>query len=145
MADLNDFAPPSPSEMRVEWDSPAQRWLLVTYKARWQWNDIAELKQTVDAVLNSVPHEVGALVDMRASNFVIPNAVPNISKAFATAPRNVGLLAVVGANRFFRVVIMIVRQMLPNSPLQHLIFVATMEEAHQLLEARYPAPHPTDV
>jgi hypothetical protein len=130
------------AEMRVVWDSPARRWLVITYAARWQWSDIARHKQIVDDMLNAVDYEVGAVVDMRASDFVIPNAVPNVAKAFATAPRNVGLIAVVGANRFFRVVVLMVRQMLPNSPLKDVVFVGSLEEAYRLVEARYAAGTP---
>lgn len=126
-------------QIRVEWDSPAQRWLIITYQARWRWEDIDQHKQTVDAMLNTVNYEVGAIGDLRAAaSFVIPNAVPNITKAFATAPSHVGFIVVVGANRFFRVVVLLVRRILPNSPLRNLVFVESLSEAQTLMEARYP-------
>lgn len=126
-------------KISVEWNGPDQRYLIGTYPSRWTWQDFDNFKAEVDALIGSVPYEVGAIADMSVSTWLPQDASRNFSKAFSTAPRNMGLVVVVTTNRFISIVLNLVRRIVPNSPARNLMFVATPDEAHQLMNDHYPA------
>jgi hypothetical protein len=126
----------------VEWNGLDKRYVIAIYPSQWTWDDFANFKAEVDALIQSVPYEVGAIADVSASGLLPTNASKNISKAFSTAPPNMGLVINVGANRFLTIVIDIVRRLAPRSPARNIVFVKTMAEAHALMNERYPAQDP---
>jgi hypothetical protein len=125
----------------VEWNGPDKRYVIATYPSHWTWDDFDAFKIEVDAMIQTVPYEVGAIADVSASGLLPKDASQNISKAFNSAPANMGLVVNVGANRFLMIVTTIVRRLAPRSPARNLIFVATMDEAHALMNERYPTSH----
>lgn len=125
-------------KIKVEWNGPDKRYVVAIYPGQWTWIDFAAFKEEVDTLIRSVPYEVGAIADVSASSLLPTNASHNLSKAFGTAPANMGLVVNVGASRFLTIIINIVRRLVPSSPARNLIFVETMEEAHHLMNERYP-------
>ncbi len=125
-------------KITCEWNGPDKRYVIAIYPSRWTWTDFADFKVEVDALIQTVPYEVGAIADVSASGMLPSNASQNISKAFSTAPPNMGLVVNVGASGFLVIVVNMVRRLAPNSPARNLIFVDTMEEAHALMNERYP-------
>jgi hypothetical protein len=126
-------------KISVEWNGSDKRYVVAIYPSRWTWTEFAEFKAEVDAMIRTVPYEVGAIADVSASGLIPSNASQNLSKAYSTAPPNMGLVVNVGASPFLTIIVNIVRRIAPNSPVRNLIFVKTMAEAHALMNERYPA------
>jgi hypothetical protein len=126
-------------EITTEWNGPDKRYVVAVYPAEWTWDDFADHKVRVDHMIRSVPYEVGAIADVSRAGLIPKNASQNISKAFSTAPSNMGLVINVGAHPILKLIVNIVRRLAPRSPARNLLFVNTMQEAHALMNERYPA------
>lgn len=126
-------------EIVTRWNGPDKRYVIAVYPAQWTWNDFSAFKIEIDDMIRSVPYEVGAIADIRLASLLPQNATQNISKAFSSAPPNMGLVINVGAHPLSVLVVNIVRRIAPRSPARNIVFTNTMEEAFALMDERYPA------
>ena len=118
----------------VEWESEAHKTILVTYERIWTWEDFASSKVQIDTRLNSVPHTVNIISDSRQSaGLPNGNALSVLSRSFQSAPSNIGLVVVLGANPFFKALLQILQTVSLNRAAKNIRFVKSEEDAKMLI------------
>jgi hypothetical protein len=120
----------------VGWESETHKTILVTYQRTWTWEDFAAAKVQIDSLLNSVEHKVNIISDSRQSaGLPGGNAVGVLSRSFQSAPDNVGMVAVLGANPFFKALLQILQTVSLNRAAKNIRFVKSEEDAQMLTRA----------
>ena len=120
----------------VGWESEAQKTILVTYERLWTWEDFAASKVQIDTLLNSVDHTVNIISDSRqSSGLPRGNALSVMSRSFQSAPDNIGLVVVLGANPFFKSLLQILQTVSLNRAAKNIRFVKSEEDARMLTQA----------
>jgi len=120
----------------VEWENETHKTILVTYERIWTWEDFASSKVQIDTRLNSVPHTVNIISDSRQSaGLPGGNALAVLSRSFQSAPSNVGMVVVLGANPFFKALLQILQTVSLNRAAKNIRFVKTEEDARLLTRA----------
>jgi hypothetical protein len=114
----------------VEWENETHKTILVTYERIWTWEDFASSKVQIDTRLNSVPHTVNIISDSRQSaGLPNGNALSVLSRSFQSAPSNIGLVVVLGANPFFKALLQILQTVSLNRAAKNIRFVKSEEDA----------------
>lgn len=120
----------------VKWENEAHKTIVVTYEREWTWEDFASSKVEIDNRLNSVSHTVNIISDSRQSGGLPSgNALSVLSRSFQSAPSNIGLVAVLGANPFFKALLQILQTVSLNRAAKNIRFVKSEEDAHMLTRA----------
>ena len=120
----------------VEWESDAHKTIVVTYEHVWTWEDFAASKVQIDALLNSVDTVVNIMSDSRQSRGLPGgNALAVLSRSFQSAPSNIGIVVVLGANPFFKALLQILQTVSLNRAAKNIRFVKSEEDAHTLTRA----------
>jgi len=120
----------------VAWENEAHKTIVVTYERIWTWEDFATSKVQIDTLLNSVKHTVNIISDSRQSaGLPGGNAVGVLSRSFQTAPDNIGIVAVLGANPFFKALLQILQTVSLNRAAKNIRFVKTEADAQLLTHA----------
>ena len=120
----------------VGWEDETHKTIVVTYERIWTWEDFATSKVQIDALLNSVKHTVNIISDSRQSaGLPGGNAVGVLSRSFQTAPDNIGIVAVLGANPFFKALLQILQTVSLNRAAKNIRFVKTEADAQLLTHA----------
>lgn len=122
--------------IQVGWATDAHKTIYVRYEQVWTWTDFAAAKVQIDTLLNSVPHTVDIISDSRDSKG-LPNgnALSHLGHSFQSAPGNIGMVVVVGANPFFKSLLQILQTVSLNRAAQNIRFTKTLEDAQSLLKA----------
>ena len=122
----------------VGWDSKDHKTILVTYERSWTWDDFASAKVQIDTFLDSVDYIVNIISDSRQSTGLPRgNALSVVSRSFQSAPDNIGMVVVLGANPFFKSLLQILQTVSLNRAAKNIRFVKTEEDAYILIR---PAP-----
>ena len=117
----------------VRWENETHKTIVVTYERLWTWEDFATSKVQIDTLLNSVNHTVNIISDSRQSaGLPGGNAVGVLSRSFQTAPDNIGIVAVLGANPFFKSLLQILQTVSLNRAAKNIRFVKSEEDAQML-------------
>jgi hypothetical protein len=120
----------------VKWENEAHKTIVVTYEREWTWDDFATSKVEIDTLLDSVSHTVNIISDSRQSaGLPGGNALAVLSRSFQSAPSNIGLVAVLGANPFFKALLQILQTVSLNRAAKNIRFVKSEEDAHMLTRA----------
>ena len=120
----------------VGWENEAHKTIVVTYERIWTWEDFASSKVQIDALLNSVDHVVNIMSDSRESaGLPGGNALAVLSRSFQSAPSNVGMVVVLGANPFFKALLQILQTVSLNRAAKNIRFAKSEEDAHLLTRA----------
>ena len=117
----------------VKWENEAHKTIVVTYERLWTWDDFAASKVQIDDFLNSVDYTVNIMSDSRQSNGIPRgNALAVLSRSFQSAPTNIGMVVVLGANPFFKALLQILQTVSLNRAAKNIRFVKTEEDAQKL-------------
>ena len=120
----------------VKWENETHKTIVVTYEREWTWEDFASSKVEIDNLLNSVSHTVNIISDSRQSGGLPSgNALAVLSRSFQSAPSNIGLVAVLGANPFFKALLQILQTVSLNRAAKNIRFVKSEEDARMLTRA----------
>jgi len=120
----------------VKWENEAHKTIVVTYEREWTWEDFATSKVEIDTLLDSVKHTVNIISDSRQSGGLPSgNALAVLSRSFQSAPSNIGLVAVLGANPFFKALLQILQTVSLNRAAKNIRFVKSEEDARMLTRA----------
>lgn len=117
----------------IDWHDEDKQILLVTYhRDGWQWNDFFIVLKQQYAFIDSVNHTVDVLVDVQNSSWIPKGGslLSGLRKIEEQHPRQ-GLTIIVGAKGLVASIARSMMKMLGENRRFH--FVATMEEAHQLI------------
>ncbi len=120
----------------VQWADETHKTIFVQYERLWTWSDFAAAKREIDSLLNSVSHTVDIISDSQQSGG-LPNgnALTMLANSFQSAPDNIGLVVVVGANPFFKSLLQILQTVSMNRAAKNIRFSKTLEEAQSLINA----------
>ncbi len=122
--------------IRVGWESDAHKTIVVTYERIWTWEEFAASKVQIDSLLQSVDHTVNIISDSRQSaGLPRGNALAVLSRSFQSAPGNIGVVAVLGANPFFKSLLQILQTVSLNRAAKNIRFVRSEEDAQMLTRA----------
>jgi hypothetical protein len=117
----------------VKWENETHKTIVVTYEKQWTWEDFATSKVEIDTLLDSVKHTVNIISDSRQSGGLPSgNALAVLSRSFQSAPSNIGLVAVLGANPFFKALLQILQTVSLNRAAKNIRFVKSEEDARML-------------
>ena len=120
----------------VNWANEAHDTILVRYERLWTWSDFAAAKRQIDGLLNSVNHSVDIISDSRQSGGLPRgNAVNVMVTSFQSAPSNIRIVVVVGANPFFKSLLQILQTVSMNHAAHNIHFSKTLEDAQSLINA----------
>ncbi len=120
----------------VNWANEAHNTILVKYERLWTWSDFAAAKRQIDELLNSVDHTVDIISDSHQSGGLPHgNALNVMATSFQSAPNNIGIVVVVGANPFFKSLLQILQTVSMNHAAHNIHFSKTLEDAQSLINA----------
>ena len=120
----------------VRWEDESHKTIVVKYERVWIWEDFSTAKLQIDSLLNSVDYTVNIISDSRESNGIPRgNALAVLSRSFQSAPSNVGMVAVLGANPFFKALLQILQTVSLNRAAKNIRFVNTEEDAKTITRA----------
>ena len=120
----------------VKWQNDDKQTLLVSYDPVWTWDDFAASKVEIDSHLNSVTHKVNIISDSRqSSGLPRGNALAVLSRSFQSAPGNIGMVVVLGANPFFKSLLQILQTVSLNRAAKNIRFVKNEDAARSILTA----------
>ena len=122
--------------IHVTWENETHKTIVVKYEREWVWEDFATAKVQIDSFLNSVDYTVNIISDSRES-IGIPrgNALAVLSRSFQSAPTNIGMVIVLGANPFFKALLQILQTVSLNRAAKNIRFVKTEEDVLVLTNA----------
>ncbi len=120
----------------VTWANEAHNTIFVKYERLWTWSDFAVAKVQIDRLLNSVTYTVDIISDSQQSGGLPGgNALNAMANSFQSAPNNIGLVVVVGANPFFRSLLQILQTVSMNRAAKNIRFSKSVEDARSLTKA----------
>ncbi|MBI1280547.1 MAG: hypothetical protein GC179_20660 [Anaerolineaceae bacterium] len=120
----------------VSWADENHKTILVQYERLWTWSDFAAAKRQIDGLLHSVSYTVDIISDSSQSGGLPSgNALTTLTNSFQTAPDNIGLVVVVGANPFFKSLLQILQTVSMNRAAKNIHFSKSLEEAQTLINA----------
>jgi hypothetical protein len=119
----------------VQWLSEEKRILHIIFHRNWDWNDFQEHRKRAKELVRNVPYAVSVLMEFDKDAQLLPtNALRNLSIAAETAHPNAGLVVLVMPSQLWRIVIVLLKRLLPNSAMQNSHIVNSREEALALLD-----------
>lgn len=120
----------------VGWANEAHETILVKYERLWTWPDFAAAKVEIDNLLNSVNHKVDIISDSHKSGGLPHgNALSTLANSFQSAPDNIGMVVVVGANPFFKSLLQILQTVSMNRAAKNIRFSKSLEDAQKILQS----------
>ena len=121
--------------INVTWANEAHNTILVKYERLWTWSDFAAAKVQIDTLLNSVTYTVDIISDSQQSGGLpAGNALNAMANSFQSAPDNIGLVVVVGANPFFKSLLQILQTVSMNHAAKNIRFSKSLEHAQSLIK-----------
>ena len=117
----------------IDWDNDDRQIIKAVFQGRWTWQEYLDGKEKAETMLASVEHRVDFISDMTEGSFVPQSALSNLSRAFAGAPRNLGLNVIVGGNTFVRILLQSLGKIVPHSPASNIRFAETLDEAYDVV------------
>jgi hypothetical protein len=118
----------------VQWLSEEKRVIHIVYHANWDWDDFQEHRMRAKELSRAISYNISLLIEYDNDAVLLPNnALRNLSVAAENAQSNVGLVIMVAPSQFWRVVLVLLKRLLPNSPLKDSHIVKTREEGLALL------------
>jgi hypothetical protein len=118
----------------VQWLNEEKRVLHIIYHANWDWEDFAEHRRQAKALTKDIPYKIAVLMEYdRDASLLPPNAMRNLSIAAETANPDTGLVVMVMPSQFWRVVIVLLKRLLPNTAMKNNRIVTSREDAMKLL------------
>src|SRR5688572_1884424 len=101
--------------IEVKWLSEEKSVLHILYHANWDWDDFTEHRHQAKALVHDVPYQVPVLMEFdRDASLLPPNALRNLSIAAESSDPNAFVVMVL-PSQFWRVVIVLLKRLLPNS------------------------------
>jgi hypothetical protein len=120
----------------VDWANETHNTILVKYERLWTWSDFAAAKVEIDRRLNSVNYTVDIISDSHNSGGLPRgNALNVFASSFQSAPNNIGMVIVVGANPFFKSLLQILQTVSMNHAAKNIRFSKSLEDAQSLIRA----------
>ena len=124
--------------VNIEWDNEAKTIIRMELVGNWTWDEAYRGAQQGYAMLETVDHEVGVLMDLRNSKAIPSNAITHARIMIKQRHPRTGLTVFVGTTTFFtalwnvfsRLYTLLARQ-------QNSVFAPTMEDARRMLSAKY--------
>lgn len=121
--------------IEVTWDNEEKTIIRWTYSPDWTWNDAYQARDDEKLLIDSVPHIVDALGDMRAARGVPPGALTTVVNVMTKRHERLGLTVLVGGNRFVQMMYAMIRKVHFGPLLRSRIVMApTLEQAYQMIE-----------
>jgi hypothetical protein len=122
--------------IQVVWDNIDKTVIRFEFEGSWTWDDLYQASDEATAMLDTVPHMVDFVLDVRNAN-QIPRDFMNHAGNIANGqnPKR-GLLVVVGANRLLRTLGGTLRRLFPQAT-KDVKIVGTLEEAYEVISKQH--------
>jgi hypothetical protein len=123
--------------IRVVWDNDKKSIIRYIYENRWSWEDLYTARLEVKAMLESVSHKVGIIVDVRNAS-ILPNGTLSRAKHIAssspTLHHNEGITVILGAGGLVRSIYDVMLKIYRDTMRERkYYFASSLEEAHSIL------------
>lgn len=126
--------------VRVRWNDDGKRSILAEFEPGWAWADYLDATVEMTAMMATVSHTVDLIADIRGTAMPPPGqALQTLAKAFNTAPDNLGLNVVVGANPVIRTILHLLKTVTMNKAASNFRFTDTAAAAEQVLLEEWAA------
>src|SRR5690349_17107173 len=90
--------------VQFEWNEPQKRTIRYTFQGKWTWDEVYEAFKTSWEEAAELNHVVDSISDMSNAMFVPPSAMTHIRALGQKRPQNTGVMVIVGANNYVRMV-----------------------------------------
>ena len=117
----------------VEWDNETKTRIFYVFEGHWTWHEFDAIYKDVYAMLDTVSHNVDAIVDIRKSHLLPRNTLTEMRRLTFQQHENGGLTIFITENHFAQTLFRILINVLPRA---RAIFrmVASKEDALIVLE-----------
>ena len=123
-------------KVNVSWDNDKKNVIRFEYEPMWTWEDFRWASDISDEMMESVDHIVELIIYFRDGVTLPPSAVKNFKEALERAPKNSGMVVVVGGNMLTDMVLANVTKVF-KSLSNRLIVANSLEEARvRIIEAQ---------
>lgn len=128
----------------VEWDNDDKTVVRMEMTGRWSWEEAFAGSERGYNLLESVPYEVGVIIDFSRSAGLPPNAITHAKGMIQRRHSRTGLTVFVGANAVFMSLWGIFSRVYALfAQKQNSVFASTIDEARAILAQRYSRQMPT--
>ncbi len=125
--------------VQIVWDDEEKTMLRHIYQGEWTWQEFDVAVATAYTWIESVPHRVHIIVDLRQTGPLPANVLLHIRGLADRAHPRIGKTIIVGTNAFLQRLYDVFTSVYAI-PHNHVILAPTLEEAHrQLSNASAPA------
>jgi hypothetical protein len=88
--------------IKVTWVNSEKTIAQYNFEGRWTWDDLYHAVQEIKTMLDSVPHQVDIVIDLRNNQSVPPGTLIHLRSITLAASPNWGMGVFVGVNGFIR-------------------------------------------
>lgn len=123
--------------IHVNWENPDQTVMTIRYERPWTWAEFHHALDTMDSWMRQTDQRIHLIIDMRTAGLPPAGALPNFRRAASMKHVNRGELVIIGNSMLLRSFANMTAQVYGHlfaSP--DFTFVATPEEAHELLRTK---------
>lgn len=122
--------------IHVDWDDEQKRLIFVRVDGRWTWDELERSLRDAIAMMDTVPHKVNFIIDIRGGHMDFGSALGQMQKAATPEThRNEGMKIVVGANRMIRSLYGAYRTLMQSMGKdQEFLFADDIEQARAIID-----------
>lgn len=116
--------------MRIEvaWLSQEKRIIHIIYHAHWTWEDFEDHRRRAQALVAESSDNVAVIIEFAPNANLLPeNALSHLSRAVETANPKMEMVVMVMPSPFWRVVITLLKRLLPNSAMEKSYIVSSFQ------------------
>lgn len=118
----------------VNWSDEQKSELIYHIQGKWTWDELFAAIDEATHLLDTINHRVNLIIDVSESLFMPPLSVANLRRV-ANAPTmshpNTGLLILVGANQFIKIMFQVFSRLFPHAASRYRL-IDTIENAKAL-------------
>jgi len=122
--------------VKVQWDNTEKTIVRYIYEGRWTWDEFYAVQDELARMLETVNYKVDIIADMRASAGSPSGSLAHARRVLTSRHPQTGITVLMGANRFVKLLVDVVRQAYPALFEQYNVRLASsIEEAYALIAA----------
>ena len=125
---------------QVVWDNEDKTIVRYIFQGHWGWDDFYNVIEEANAMMDSVDHEVHAIIDTRGSGFTPTDLLSHLRDIHTRINPKAGMHVLVGAKLFVRTTHKLFIKLDPRKG-EDFTFAATLDEARAMLaqkDVEYP-------
>ncbi|MCC7208997.1 MAG: hypothetical protein IT323_16930 [Anaerolineae bacterium] len=124
----------------VRWENEEHTLIVWTFPDKWTWEDFYTAKNVSDEMLRSVSYVVSFIGDLTGTSVLPQGAIGTYGRSIRNAPVNIGVIVLVGASIFVRLMVETFNKIIPfGVPGASFLFANTLDEAKAVIALRHTA------